>query len=243
MNIQVVQNYGQVSRIAAFIIASQIITDPRSILGTASGETAIGVYAELAELYDAGYLDFSKVRMFNLDEFRNLDKSHEQSRYNFIKANLIDRVNIPIANFNIPNGTVPESDVFAECKRYEKLIDSSGGIDVQLLGLGVNGHIGFNEPADFFAPYTYLADLREETRQSNICFFDDIDQVPRQAFSVGIGTIMRARKIVLVAEGYEKAWAIKEMIQKRVTPQVPASILQFHPDATILIDEAAASML
>ena len=241
MNIQVVQSYEQLSRIAAYIIASQIVTNPRTIFGTASGSTSIGVYSELSELYDAGYLDFSKVKIFNLDEFLGLDKSHEQSRYNFIKTNLVDRINMPVENFNIPNGTATE--IFAECKRYEKLIDSSGGIDLQLLGIGVNGHIGFNEPGDFFTPYTYLADLEDDTRKSNLSFFEELDQVPRQAFSVGIGTIMRARKILLVAEGYEKAWAIKEMIQKRVTPGMPASILQFHADATILIDEAAASML
>lgn len=241
MNIQVVQNYEQLCKIAAYIIASQIVTDPKSIIGTASGETVIGVYTELVELYEAGHLDFSKVKVFNLDEFMGLDKSHEQSRYNFIKTNLIDRINMPIENFNIPNGTAPE--VFPECKRYEKLIDHSGGIDLQILGLGVNGHIGFNEPSDIFTPYTYLADLEEETRRSNICFFDSLSDVPKQAYSVGIGTIMRAKKILLVAEGYEKAWAIKEMIQKRVTPSVPASILQFHQNATILIDEAAASML
>ena len=241
MNIQVVQSYEQLCRIAAYTIASQIVSNPKSIIGTASGSTVIGVYSKLVNLYETGDVDFNNVRIFNMDEFLGLDKDHEQSRYNLIKTNLVDRINMPLENFNIPCGTADE--IFPECKRYEKLIDQFGGIDFQLLGIGVNGHIGFNEPSDFFAPYTYLAELNESTRQSNLSFFDDIVDVPNKAFSIGVGTIMRARRILLVAEGEDKAWAIKEMIQKRVTPLLPASILQFHGNATILIDEAAASML
>ncbi len=241
MNIQVVHNYEQLCEIAAYIIASQVITDPKSVLGTASGTTALGVYRKIEELYEDGYADFSKIRIFNLDEFLGLDRNHEQSRFNLLKANLIDRINIPPDNFFLPCGTAEE--VFPECKRYEKLIDQTGGIDLQLLGIGVNGHIGFNEPSDHFAPYTYLADLSESTRRSNVSFFGHISDVPTKAYSMGIGTIMRARRVILVAEGEDKAWAIREMIQKRVTPQIPASILQFHNNATVLIDEAAASML
>lgn len=241
MNIQVVHNYEQLCKMAAYIVASQIITDPNSVIGTASGSTVLGVYNGLVELYEAGHVDFSKVKLFNLDEFYGLDKHHEQSRYNLIKANLVDRINMPLENFNLPCGTAEE--VFPECKRYEKLIDHTGGIDLQLLGIGVNGHIGFNEPSDYFAPYTYLVELSESTRSSNVSFFGHISEVPTKAYSVGIGTIMRAENILLIAEGEDKAWAIKEMIQKRVTPQIPASILQFHDNVTVLIDEAAASML
>lgn len=241
MNIQVVNNYEQLCEIAAYIIASQIITEPKSVFGTASGTTSLGVYSRLAELYESGHVDFSKTKIFNLDEFYGLDRNHEQSRYNLLRANLVDRINISPDSFNTPCGTAEE--VFPECKRYEKLIDQTGGIDLQLLGIGVNGHIGFNEPADFFAPYTYLADLNESTRKSNVSFFGHISDVPGKAYSMGIGTIMRARRILLIAEGKDKAWAIREMIQKRVTPQIPASILQFHNNVTVLIDETAASML
>jgi glucosamine-6-phosphate deaminase len=241
MNIQVFPDYDQVRKIAAYIIASQIITKPTTIMGTATGSTALGVYASLVDHYDAGDLDFSKVRIFNLDEYWGFDKDHQQSHYNFIKTNLVDLINMPNESLYVPDGTAVE--VFPECKRYEKFIDKCGGIDIQLLGLGRNGHIGFNEPGDHFSPYTYLAELSESTREANAIYFHNLDEEPREAISMGIGTIMRARKIVLVASGYEKATAVREMIAKKITPDCPASILQFHPDVTILIDEAAASML
>jgi len=241
MNIQVVQNYEQMSRIAAFMIASQVVSKPKSIIGTAPGDTTLGAYARLAEYYEAGDVDFSKIQIFNLDEYWGLDKDHVQSHYNYMKTNLVDRINMSPDAFYIPNGAAV--DIFPECKRYEKFIDSCGGIDIQLLGIGINGHIGFNEPSDYFSPYTYLVELSEVTRESNAHFFRSIDEVPREAISMGIGTIMRARKILLVASGYEKASAVREMIAKKVTPCCPASILQFHPDTTILIDEAAASLL
>jgi len=241
MNIQVVQNYEQLSRIAAFMIATQVISKPNSIIGTATGYTALGVYSSLVEHYESGDADFSKVQIFNLDEYWGLDKDHVQSHYNFIKANIVDQINIPIDSFNIPNGAAV--DVFTECKRFEKSIDKAGGIDMQLLGLGRNGHIGFNEPSDYFSPYTYLVELSDTTREANSHFFRNINEIPREAISMGIGTIMRARKILLVASGIEKASAVRQMIAKKVTPDCPASILQFHPDVTILIDEAAASLL
>lgn len=241
MNIQVVQNYEQMSRIAAFMIASQVIYKPTTIFGTSPGETTLGIYSCLAEHYEMGDVDFSKIRIFNLDEYWGLDKDHVQSHHNYIKTNVVDRINMSPDAFNIPDGAA--LDIFPECKRYEKYIDQCGGIDIQLLGIGRNGHIGFNEPSDCFSPYTYLVELSEETREDNAHFFHNIDDVPREAISMGIGTIMRARKIVLVASGYEKASAIREMIAKRVTPACPASILQFHPDATIIIDEAAAALL
>ena len=241
MNIQVVQDYEQMSRIAAFMIASQVISKPQSVIGTAPGDTTLGAYSRLVDYYEAGDVDFSKLRIFNLDEYWGLDKDHVQSAYNYMKTNLVDRINMSPDAFYIPDGAV--KDVFPECKRYEKSIDQCGGIDLQLLGLGRNGHIGFNEPSDYFSPYTYLVDLSETTREDNAHFFRNIDEVPREAISMGIGTIMRARRILLVATGYEKASAVREMIAKRVTPACPASILQFHPDTTILLDEAAASLL
>ncbi len=241
MNIQVVQNYEQLCKIAAFIIAAQVISKPKTVLGTATGSTALGVYSSLCDIYEDGDVDFSKTQIFNLDEYWGLDKTHIQSHYNYIRTNLVDRINIPEDSFNIPDGSAIE--VFEECKRYEKSIDKAGGIDLQLLGLGRNGHIGFNEPSDYFSPYTYLVELLELTRISNAHFFNHINEVPKEAISMGIGTIMRAKKVLLVASGYEKASAIREMVEKKVTPACPASILHFHQDATILIDEAAASLL
>lgn len=241
MNIQVVHDYKQLSRIAAFMITTQVISKPNTIIGTAAGSTTLGVYDALADHYDNGDVDFSKTQIFNLDEYWGFDKDHVQSNYNYIKTNLIDRINVQKDCFYSPNGAVME--VFPECKRYEKFIDQCGGIDIQLLGLGRNGHIGFNEPSDFFAPYTYLVELSETTRTANSRFFKNIDEVPREAISMGIGTIMRARRILLLASGVEKAAAVRDMIAKKVTPACPASILQFHPDATILLDEAAASLL
>jgi len=241
MKVHVYQDYDQARKVAAFMISAQVISKPTSILGTATGDTALGVYESLVHHYEAGDVDFTKVKIFNLDEYWGFDKDHVQSHYNFMKTNLIDLINIPSESFYIPDGAAVE--VFPECKRYEKFIDQCGGIDLQLLGLGRNGHIGFNEPSDNFAPYTYLVKLSESTRLANAKFFQNIDEVPCEAISMGIGTIMRARKIILVATGYDKATAVKEMLLKRITPECPASILQFHNDATVIIDHAAASML
>jgi glucosamine-6-phosphate deaminase len=241
MKVQVYNDYDHARRVAAFMIAAQVISKPTSIIGSATGSTSLGVYAALVDHYDEGDVDFTKTKIFNLDEYWGFDKDHIQSHYNFIKTNLIDLINIPTESFCIPDGAAVE--VFPECKRYEKLIDQSGGIDVQLLGLGRNGHIGFNEPSDHFSPYTYLVELSESTREANASFFSGIDEVPREAISMGIGTIMRARKIILVATGYDKATAVKQMLAKSINPLCPASILQIHSDATILIDQAAASML
>lgn len=241
MNIQVLPDYEQLCKIAGYMIASQVISKPNTVLGAATGATALGVYSALCNHYDAGDVDFSRTKIFNLDAYYGLEKSHIQSHYNYTVTNLIDRINVPIESFFIPDGVT--NDVHAECKNYEKLIDLMGGIDLQLLGLGRNGHIGYNEPSDSFSPYTYLVDLSETTREANAHYFEHISDVPHKAISMGIGTIMKAKKIILFASGYEKATAVREMVEKRVTPKCPASILQFHSNVTVLLDEAAASML
>lgn len=235
------QNYEQMSRQAANIIAAQVISKPDCVLGLATGSTPIGTYQRLIEMYNEGDLDFSSVKTANLDEYKGLTRDNEQSYYYFMYNNLFKHVNINLENTNIPDGTEPDSE--KECSRYDKVVADLGGVDLQLLGLGRNGHIGFNEPADSFVRGTQCVDLQESTIEANKRFFEDISQVPRQAYTMGIGIIMSAKKILLVANGVDKADALYKAILGPITPQVPASILQLHPDVTIIADEAALSKM
>lgn len=241
MRIIVAKDYKDMSRKAANIISAQIITKPNCVLGLATGSSPIGTYDQLVEWYEKGDLDFSQVSSVNLDEYRGLDHNHDQSYYYFMHEHLFDRVNIDPANTNVPDGT--ESDAEKECRRYEELIASYGGVDLQLLGLGHNGHIGFNEPAPAFDKETHCVDLTESTIEANKRFFASADDVPRQAYTMGIGTIMKAKKILVVVSGEDKAEIVAKAFYGDVTPEVPASILQFHPDVTVVVDEAAASKL
>lgn len=241
MRIIVAKDYKDMSRKAANIISAQIITKPDCVLGLATGSSPIGTYDQLVEWYEKGDLDFSKVCSVNLDEYRGLDHEHDQSYYYFMHEHLFDRVNIDPANTNVPDGTEPDAE--KECKRYEELIASYGGVDLQLLGLGHNGHIGFNEPAPAFDKVTHCVDLTESTIEANKRFFASADDVPRQAYTMGIGTIMKAKKILVVVSGADKADIVAKAFFGDVTPDVPASILQFHPDVTVVVDEAAAAKL
>ncbi len=241
MKIYKADDYRGMSRIAANIISAQIILKPDCVLGLATGSTPIGTYEELVERYNKGDLDFSAVTTVNLDEYKGLTKDNDQSYYYFMHHNLFDHVNIPAENINLPDGTEPDSE--KECARYEGLIRSLGGADLQLLGLGHNGHIGFNEPADAFDNETHCVDLQESTIEANKRFFASADDVPRQAYTMGIGTIMRAKKILLVASGKDKAEIVKRAFTGPVCPQVPASILQLHPDVTVVVDAEAGSLL
>ena len=241
MRIVETKDYNDMSRKAANIISAQMILKPDSVLGLATGSSPIGTYDQLVDWYDKGDLDFSQVRSVNLDEYRGLDRENDQSYYYFMHKHLFDRVNINIENTNVPDGTEPDAE--KECKRYEELIRSYGGVDLQLLGLGHNGHIGFNEPAASFAPETHCVDLTESTIEANKRFFASVDDVPRQAYTMGIGTIMRARKILVVVSGEDKAEIVAKAFFGEVTPEVPASILQFHPDVTIVADAAALSKI
>ena len=241
MRIIVTKNYDDMSRKAANIIAAQIITKPNCVLGLATGSTPIGTYKELIAAYNNGDLDFSQVSTVNLDEYRGLDHDNDQSYYYFMMNNLFKHVNIDVAKTHVPDGTIEDAD--QACSDYEAIVKSYGGVDLQLLGLGHNGHIGFNEPADEFPKDTHCVDLTESTIQANARFFEKIEDVPTQAYTMGIGTIMRAKKILLVASGKDKAEIIKKAFFGPVVPQVPASILQMHQDVTIVIDEAAASLL
>ena len=239
MKIYKVRDYEEMSRKAAAVIAAQIITKPDSVLGLATGSTPIGTYKNLVAAYKSGDLDFSQIKSANLDEYRGLTRDNDQSYYYFMNHNLFQHVNIDPANTNIPDGT--NSDAAAECARYEKVIEDLGGVDLQLLGLGHDGHIGFNEPCDRFDKTTHCVDLTEMTIEANKRFFASIDDVPRQAYTMGCGTIMKARKILILVSGADKADILYQVVNGPVTPQVPASILQFHPDVILIADKAAMS--
>ena len=232
-------DYNEMSRKAANLIGAQMIMKPDCILGLATGSSPIGTYKELIKRCEEGDLDFSQVQSVNLDEYKGLSRDNDQSYYYFMNHNLFDHINIDKANTHVPNGM--ESDAEKECANYEELIKSLGGIDLQLLGLGHNGHIGFNEPAEEFDKVTHCVDLQESTIEANKRFFASADDVPRQAYTMGIGTIMSAKKIVVVVSGEDKADIVKRAFSGPITPSVPASILQMHPDVTVICDAAAYS--
>ncbi len=241
MRIYETANYEEMSRKAANILSAQVISKPDSVLGLATGSTPIGMYDQLVEWYNKGDVDFSEVKTVNLDEYKGLARDNDQSYYYFMHKHLFDRVNINPDNTNVPDGTQMDSE--KECARYEKLIESMGGVDIQLLGIGRNGHIGFNEPDDCFAKTTHCVDLTESTIEANKRFFASADDVPRQAYTMGIGTIMKAKKILLIVNGEDKADALAKAVYGPVTPEVPASILQFHNDVVIVADQAALSKM
>ena len=234
------KDYKDMSRKAANIISAQVIMKPNCTLGLATGSTPLGIYDQLTEWYKKGDLDFSAVHSVNLDEYRGLPKENDQSYYYFMHKNLFDRVNIRSENTNVPNGMEPDAE--KECRRYEKLIADLGGIDLQLLGLGHNGHIVFNEPGEAFEKETHCVDLQERTIEANKRFFESADEVPRQAYTMGIKTIMQAKKILVAVSGEDKAEIVKKAFFGPVTPTVPASILQMHNDVTVVADEAALSL-
>jgi glucosamine-6-phosphate deaminase len=241
MKIIKTKDYADMSRKAANIIAAQVIMKPDCVLGLATGSTPIGTYKELIKAYENGDLDFSLVKTANLDEYRGLEKTNDQSYDYFMKDNLFNHININFENLNIPNGEKPDAE--EECARYEAVVKALGGQDLQLLGMGHNGHIGFNEPADEFPKETHCVDLQESTIQANKRFFEKVEDVPTQAYTMGIGTIMQAKKILVVASGADKAEIVKKAFFGPITPQVPASILQLHPDVTVVVDEAAGSLI
>ena len=242
MRLIVAKDYEDVSRKAANIIAAQIQLKPDCVLGLATGSSPVGTYKQLIAKYESGDLDFSKVHTVNLDEYVGLTKDHDQSYAYFMRSNLFDHVNIDQANCNIPNGMNPDAE--AECARYDAVIDSFGGADLQLLGLGPNGHIGFNEPGEAFELETHCVDLTPATIEANKRFFDgNEDLVPKQAYTMGIKTIMQARKVLVVANGLAKAKAVKAVVSGPVSPECPGSILQMHPDCILVADEEALSLL
>ena len=235
------KDYDEMSRKAANLISAQVLTKPDSVLGLATGSSPIGTYKELIRRYEMGDLDFSSIRTVNLDEYKGLSGDHEQSYRYFMDTHFFDHVNIDKANTNVPNGLAEDTD--RECARYDDLIASMGGIDLQLLGIGHNGHIGFNEPEDIFRKETHCVALAESTINANSRLFEKKEDVPRYAFTMGIKNIMMARKIVMVISGEDKADIVAKAFFGPVTPQVPASILQLHPDVSIVGDAAAFSKI
>ena len=228
------------SRKAAKIIAAQIIMKPNCVLGLATGTTPIGAYKQLVEWFGKGDLDFNEVRTVNLDEYRGLAHDNPQSYFYFMYEHLFSHVNINEANINIPNGTAV--DPMEECRRYDHVIDELGGIDLQVLGIGHNGHVAFNEPDFAFEQRTHLATLSKSTVTANSRLFDNPDEVPTTAYTMGIKNIMQAKKILLIASGKEKSQILKAAFFGPVTPSVPASILQLHNDVTIVGDSDALSL-
>ena len=240
MQIYVTKDYQEMSETAADILAGVVEEKPGCVLGLATGSTPEGLYAELVRRHQEEGLDFSRVATFNLDEYRGLPADHEQSYRYFMQKHLFDHVNVRPENTHVPNGANPDAE--AACDAYEASILLAGGVDIQLLGLGHNGHIGFNEPADEFTKETNCVDLTESTINANSRLFNSKDEVPRQAYTMGIGTIMAAKQILLVVSGEDKAEIVRKVCYGPVTPEVPASILQFHPNAIAVIDEAAWSV-
>lgn len=241
MRIYVTEDYNAMSRRVANILSAQVILKPACVLGLATGSTPVGAYKQLVEWYKKGDLDFSQVRSINLDEYVGLAPTHDQSYRYFMQSNLFDHVNIVPANTNVPNGLA--ENAAEECRRYNEVIHTLGPIDLQLLGMGHNGHIGFNEPSDAFELETHVVDLAETTIQANARFFACADEVPRQAMTMGIQTIMQAKKVLVAVSGKDKAEIVKKAFTGPVTPQVPASILQMHPDVILVGDKAALSLL
>lgn len=242
-NIQVfiTKNYDEMSQKGAQIIGDFVKQKPNAKLGLATGGTPVGMYNEIISMYNKGEISFKEVSAYNLDEYYPIEKANDQSYDYFMKDNLFNHIDIEIENTHIPNGMAENSA--EESLRYDELVRSIGGVDIQVLGIGSNGHIGFNEPSAVFEPMTHRVQLNETTIADNARFFESIDKVPTEAITMGIGTIMTAKSILLLASGQGKASIIKEMIFGKVTPEVQASILQFHPNVTIILDEAAASEL
>ena len=235
------KDYDELSAIAARVIAAQVTLKPNCVLGLATGSSPEGTYKELIAAYNRGELDFSQVRTVNLDEYVGLEPTHDQSYAYFMRDRFFDHVNIDLKNTNVPDGMNP--DPAAECTRYDALIQSMGGIDLQLLGIGPNGHIGFNEPGDTFSLGTQQIKLTQSTLEANKRFFASIDDVPTHARTMGIRDIMQARRILLVASGENKAQAVKGLLTGAISPQMPCTILQYHPDCIVVADEAALSAL
>ena len=237
MKVYCEKDYDQASRRAANIIAAQVLLKPECVLGLATGSTPVGAYKELIAKCEKGEIDFSKVRSVNLDEYKGLSPENDQSYRYFMNTNLFDHINIDKNNTNVPNGLEPDAD--KACADYDKIIESMGGVDLQLLGLGHNGHIAFNEPAEEFSKGTNCVNLTQMTIDANARFFESKDEVPKQAYTMGIASIMQAKKILIVACGEDKAEIVKKAFTGPITPQVPASVLQLHPDVTLVGDAAA----
>lgn len=240
MRIYQAKDYEELSKIAGGIIAAQITLKPNAVLGLATGSSPIGAYQHLIKAYENGEIDFSEITSINLDEYRGLSGDNDQSYRYFMNTNLFDHVNIDKNRTFVPDGT--EADSQKACDDYNEIIRKSGGIDLQLLGIGGNGHIGFNEPCDEFIPDTHCVQLTEDTIQANARFFESMDEVPKEAYTMGIRNIMQAEAVLLIASGKGKAEAVYNSFFGPITPQVPASVLQLHKNLMVVADEEALTL-
>lgn len=241
MKIIKAKDYNHMSRMAANIISAQVILKPDCVLGLATGSTPIGAYEQLIRRYEEGDIDFSAVTSINLDEYRGLSGDNDQSYRYFMNKHLFSHINIRPERTFVPDGLEPDSD--KACADYNKIIAGAGGIDLQLLGLGHNGHIGFNEPDTVFEKETHCVDLAQSTIDANSRFFASMDEVPKQAYTMGIKTIMQAKKVLVAVSGKDKAEIVRKAFFGPVTPQVPASVLQLHNDVILVGDEEALSAI
>ncbi len=241
MTIMVRDTYDDVSRKAAQLIAAQVTLNTKSVLGLATGSTPEGTYKNLIEMYKSDVVDFQDIVTFNLDEYLGLDAENDQSYAYYMNEKLFDHVNVKPENIYIPNGCT--DDIEKTCEEYDNMIFQYGKIDLQLLGIGTNGHIGFNEPDVHFEAGTHVVELDEETINANSRFFEDIKDVPTSAISMGIRNIMQSKKVLLLATGENKIDAVKKMLFEEITPNLPASILQVHNDVTIIVDKVIGDMI
>ncbi|MBQ2894511.1 MAG: glucosamine-6-phosphate deaminase [Clostridia bacterium] len=240
MKVIVVENYQQIGQLGAQIIADVIKNNPNAVLGLATGTSPIGIYQNLVEMCQKGEISFANVKTVNLDEYVGLDGTHPQSYRYFMNDNLFNHVDIDKANTFVPNGVA--ENLQEECARYTTLVNNLVQ-DIQLLGIGSNGHIAFNEPGTPFESTTHMVNLTENTIKDNSRLFDDISQVPTKALTMGIANIMNAKRILIVANGKNKAQAVYDMVKGQVNTTCPASVLQNHPDVTVVVDKDAASLL
>lgn len=241
MKLWVVEDYQRLSRLAADFLARAINRKPDIVLGLATGGTPVGMYRELVRMHREEGVDFSRVTSFNLDEYVGLPPGHPQSYRTYMQENLFGQVNMDQTRTHLPRGDA--QDLAAECERYEREIARAGGIDIQVLGIGRNGHIGFNEPGSAADTTTRVVELTRSTVEANARYFDAPEQVPTQAVSMGIKTILGAKRILLLAHGPSKAEAVQRMLEGEITPELPASLLRHHPDVTVIVDREAASLL
>jgi glucosamine-6-phosphate deaminase len=237
MRIIVCENYDEMSKTAAKMLAGQLLLKPNSVIGLPTGSTPIGMYSELAKMYKENEIDFSQAITFNLDEYYPIDKTNNQSYYYFMNENLYSKVNLKTENIHIPNGSA--RDVLVECNHYDDLIEKSGGIDLQVLGIGNNGHIGFNEPAGELYDNTHLTELTEETIEANSRFFKSWEDVPKTALTVGMATILLSKKIILLVSGKSKSEPLKRLLTGKISTAVPATMLNLHRDTVIIADKEA----
>lgn len=241
MNIKIVDNYNELSQQAADLVVAQVHKKSNTVFGLATGSTPEGMYACLVGIYKEKKVDFSALVTFNLDEYLGLAPTHPQSYHHYMYRHFFDHVNIKESNIHIPHCKGRDPGLI--CREYEQKIKNAGGLDLQILGIGPNGHIGFNEPQGHLYSETHLVELNEETIEANSRFFKSLDEVPRKAVTMGVGSIMGAVKILLLASGDSKAEAVRDMCSGRITTMVPASLLQLHQDVTVLVDREAASLL